>query len=100
MGVWLIFDVGRKAEEEAIDGGEIANTVEVMKGKFTAIIEEAPEGGFWAICPEVPGANGQGETVAEAKKNLSDAIRLIFEDRVADVRRGLPKEAIQDVVAV
>ena len=31
-----------------------------MKGEFTAIIEEAPEGGFWAICPEVPGANGQG----------------------------------------
>ena len=37
-----------------------------MKGKFAAIIEEAPEGGYWAICPEVPAANGQGETVAEA----------------------------------
>ncbi len=71
-----------------------------MKGKFTAIIEEAPEGGYWAICPEVPGANGQGETVAAAKKSLRDAIRLIFEDRVADARRGLPDEAIQTVVAV
>ena len=29
-----------------------------MKGEFTAIIEPAPEGGYWAICPEVPGANG------------------------------------------
>jgi hypothetical protein len=27
-----------------------------MKAEFTAIIEAAPEGGFWAICPEVPGA--------------------------------------------
>ena len=27
-----------------------------MKGELTAIIEKAPEGGFWAICPEVPGA--------------------------------------------
>jgi predicted RNase H-like HicB family nuclease len=57
-----------------------------MKGKFTAIIEEAPEGGYWAICPEVPGANGQGETVAETKKSLREAIRLIFEDRLADAR--------------
>ena len=57
-----------------------------MKGEFTAIIEPAPEGGYWAICPEVPGANGQGETIAEAQQSLSDAIRLIFEDRVADMR--------------
>jgi predicted RNase H-like HicB family nuclease len=71
-----------------------------MKGKFAAIIEKAPGGGYWAICPEVPGANGQGETIAEAKKSLRDAIRLIFEDRVADARRGLPDEAIQCVVAV
>ena len=34
-----------------------------MKGEFTAIIEKASEGGFWATCAEVPGANGQGETV-------------------------------------
>lgn len=71
-----------------------------MKGEFTAIIEQAPEGGFWAICPEVPGANGQGESVEEAKVNLREAIKLIFEDRLADVRRGLPEDAIQTVVAV
>lgn len=71
-----------------------------MKGEFTAIIEAAQEGGFWAICPEVPGANGQGETVEEAKQSLKEAIRLIFEDRVADVKRGLPSDAIQTVVAI
>jgi len=71
-----------------------------MKGEFNAIIEEAPEGGYWAICPEVPGANGQGETIEEAKKSLTEAIRLIFEDRVDDARRGLPGDAIQTVVAV
>jgi len=71
-----------------------------MKGTFTAIIEAAPEGGYWAICPEVPGANGQGETVTAAKKSLREAIKLIFEDRVEDARRGLPEDAIQTVVAV
>ena len=71
-----------------------------MKGEFTAVIEAAPEGGYWAICPEVPGANGQGETVEEAKASLRDAIRLILEDRLEDVRRGLPTDAIQTVVVV
>jgi predicted RNase H-like HicB family nuclease len=71
-----------------------------MKAKLTAIIEEAPEGGYWAICPEVPGANGQGETVAAAKTSLRDAIRLIFEDRIADARRGLREDAIQTEIAV
>jgi predicted RNase H-like HicB family nuclease len=45
-----------------------------MKAEFTAIIEAAPEGGFWAVCPEVPGANSQGETIKEAKNSLRQAI--------------------------
>lgn len=71
-----------------------------MKGEFTAIIEAAPEGGFWAVCPGVPGANGQGESVEAAKDSLREAIRLIFEDRVEDMKRGLPDDAIQSIVAV
>jgi predicted RNase H-like HicB family nuclease len=71
-----------------------------MKREFTAIIDEAPEGGYWAICPEVPGANGRGETIDETKDSLRDAIRLVLEDRVEDARRGLPGAAIQTVVAV
>lgn len=94
--------VGHKsgAGAGAVDGRGFPRILTRVKGKFTAIIEKAPEGGYWAICPEVPGANGQGETVAEAKRSLREAIRLIFEDRVADARRGLPKEAIQAVIAV
>lgn len=71
-----------------------------MKAEFTAIIETAPDGGFWAICPEVPGANGQGETIEEAKTSLRLAIELIFEDRKADILRGLPDDAIQDTVMI
>ncbi len=87
----------RTPKVDATRRGSILNS---MKGEFTAIIEEAPEGGYWAICPEVPGANGQGATVEEAKISLRDAIKLIFEDRVEDARRGLPEDAIQTVVAV
>ena len=71
-----------------------------MKAEFTAIIESAPEGGFWAICLEVPGANGQGETIEETKNNLRLAIELIFEDRKDDILRGLPEDAIQDKVLI
>ena len=71
-----------------------------MKAEFTAIIEPAPEGGYWAICPEVPGANGQGETVEKAKDNLREAIELILEDRREDILRGLPEDAIQETVLI
>jgi len=71
-----------------------------MKGEFTAIIEAAPEGGYWSICPEVQGANGQGGTIEEAKQSLKESIILIFEDRVEDAKRGLPDDAIQTVVAI
>ncbi len=71
-----------------------------MKAEFTAIIEVAPEGGYWAICPEVPGANGQGETIEETKDSLRQAIELILEDRKADALRGLPDDAIQDKVLI
>ncbi|MDA8404790.1 MAG: type II toxin-antitoxin system HicB family antitoxin [Desulfobacteraceae bacterium] len=71
-----------------------------MKAEFTAIIEAAPEGGFWAICPEIPGANGQGETIEETKNNLRQAIELILEDHKADILRGLPDDVIQDKVMI
>jgi predicted RNase H-like HicB family nuclease len=71
-----------------------------MKAELTAIIEAAPEGGYWAICPEVPGANGQGETIEETKNDLRQAIELILEDRREDILRGLPDDAIQDTVLV
>ncbi len=71
-----------------------------MKGEFTAVIEMAEEGGYWAYCPEVSGANGQGETVAEAKADLASAIQLILEDRLEDSLRGLPDDAIRETVAV
>lgn len=50
-----------------------------MRMEFTAIIEPAEEGGFWAICPEVPGANGQGETIEEVKEDLEAAIKLMLD---------------------
>ena len=70
-----------------------------MRNEFTAVIERD---GDWyiAYCPEVPGANGQGRTKAEAKRSLADAIALILEDRRADGLRGVPANAERDTVVV
>lgn len=70
-----------------------------MDNEFTAIIEK-DEDWYIAYCPEVPGANGQGRTIEECKDSLSAAILLILEDRRQDAIRGLPKDAIRDVVSV
>jgi predicted RNase H-like HicB family nuclease len=50
-----------------------------MTNEFTAIVEPAEEGGSWAYCPEVPGANGQGETLEETLADLAAAIELMLE---------------------
>ena len=70
-----------------------------MHNEFTAIVEKD---GDWYIsyCPEIPGANGQGRTVEECRRNLADAIALILEDRREDALRGAPQEAIREVVIV
>lgn len=71
-----------------------------MQREFTALIEPAPEGGYWAICPEIQGANGQGETIEEAKRNLIEAIKIIIEDNLEDFKRGLSEEVIIDTIAI
>ncbi len=70
-----------------------------MHNEFTAIIENDGE---WYIsyCPEVPGANGQGKTIEESKRSLAAAIALILEDRREDALRGLPEDAVREVIAV
>jgi predicted RNase H-like HicB family nuclease len=58
--------------------------------------------GDWyiAYCPEISSANGQGHTFEECRENLAEAIALILEDRRQDALRGLPDEAIREVVVV
>ncbi len=70
-----------------------------MHNEFTAIIEK-DEDWYIAYCPEIPGANGQGKTKDECLKNLSEAIKLILEDRRQDVMKGIPQDAVSEVVAI
>ncbi len=49
-----------------------------MERQFTAIIEKR---GKWyvATVEEIPGVNTQGRTLAEARRNLKEAIQLVVE---------------------
>ena len=70
-----------------------------MSRQFTVIIEKGDKY-YIGYCPEVPGANGQGETVKECRKSVADAIELILADRLEDGLRGVPPDAIQETVIV
>ena len=68
--------------------------------QFTAIVHrgEPAEGGFWATCLEVPGANGQGETKAECLADLKKAIQLLLETEREEVFRLDPQAETTELV--
>jgi predicted RNase H-like HicB family nuclease len=70
-----------------------------MRNEFTAIVERDRR---WhiAYCPEIPGANGQGKTKAEALQSLASAIALVLDDRRKDGLRGVPAKASREKVVV
>ncbi len=70
-----------------------------MHNNFNAIIEKG-DSFYIGYCPEVPGANGQGETIEQCKESLKEAIKLILQDKLEDALRGLPDNAIRDTVTV
>ena len=50
-----------------------------MPFTFTAIFQEAEEGGYVGFVAELPGANTQGETLEDTRENLQEAIALVLE---------------------
>ena len=68
--------------------------------QFTAIVHrgEPDEGGFWATCLEVSGANGQGETREECLNNLKEAIQLLLDAEREEAFRLDPQAEVEDLV--
>jgi predicted RNase H-like HicB family nuclease len=48
-----------------------------MQITLTAVYRPVPEG-YVAFVEELPGANTQGATLAEARDNLKEAVRLVL----------------------
>ncbi len=70
-----------------------------MHNEFTAIIERDGEW-YIAYCPEIAGANGQGRTLEECRGNLLQAVALILEDRRQDALRGVPENAVREIIVL
>lgn len=60
-----------------------------MHLELTAVFKPANEGGYVAFVEELPGANTQGATLEEARKNLREAAELVVE-----ANRALAKEEL------
>lgn len=72
-----------------------------MTHTFTAVFEEAPEGGYTAFVEELPGAISQGETLEEARENLKEAIQLIMDaNRELAMRDVDPNRLIREAIVV
>ncbi|HLA94615.1 MAG TPA: type II toxin-antitoxin system HicB family antitoxin [Pyrinomonadaceae bacterium] len=59
-----------------------------MNISLTAVFQKVPEG-YIGYVEELPGANTQGETLAEARENLKEAVELVLE-----ANRQLAEESI------
>lgn len=59
---------------------------------YSVYYEEAPEGGYVASVPALPGCHTQGETLEEAELNVAEAITLYLESLSAH-GEAIPEEA-------
>lgn len=60
---------------------------------YTVIYEEAPEGGFVASVPVLPGCYSQGDTLEEAQVHITEAIELYLET-LQEQHQAVPTEHI------
>lgn len=59
--------------------------------KLRVVVHAEPEGGYWAEVPALPGCFTQGETMAELRANLREAVAAVLE--VMQERAGKPAAA-------
>jgi predicted RNase H-like HicB family nuclease len=67
--------------------------------KFKVVIHVAEEGGFWAEVPGFPGCVSEGETLAEVRANIREALEGVLEV-MQDMPIEQPNRADGDVAEV
>jgi predicted RNase H-like HicB family nuclease len=71
------------------------------QSSYAVFYDAAPEGGYVAFVPALPGCHSQGETLEEAERNIKEAIEAYLESLVAH-HEPIPEEArvFQGIVTV
>jgi predicted RNase H-like HicB family nuclease len=70
-----------------------------MKHQFTSVIEKR---GRWyvAYIEEIPGVNTQGRTLAEARRNLKEALTMVIEANRELASRQRSEDALREPITV
>ena len=81
------------------DRDALSYTIGTMIGQFTAVYLKR---GKWYLgyVEEIPGVNTQGRTLAEAKRNLKEALILVLETNRDLAHRAHPNHAIEEPISV
>jgi len=62
------------------ENGTFKNLISSLDSmKMTVVLEPQEEGGFTVFAPSLPGCISEGDTKAEALKNIKEAIELYLE---------------------
>lgn len=64
------------------------------KLKLTAVFEPAEEGGYIGYIEEIAGINTQGDSLAEVKTNLIEALELVIETQRELSKKALSKKQV------
>jgi len=62
------------------------------KSTYRVVVVKEEDGGYSGRCIEYPGAISQGETLAELKKNMREAINLIRQSYEEEIIEHITKE--------
>jgi len=70
-----------------------------MLGQFTAVYFKE---GKWYVgyVEEIPGANSQGRTLAETKKNLKEALEMVLEANRVIAHKAHHAKAIEEPISI
>ena len=70
-----------------------------VKGTFTAVFQKR---GRWYVgyVEEIPGVNTQGRTLAEVRRNMKEALQLIFEANRQLAARQRGRNAVRESIHV
>ena len=68
--------------------------------RLKVVLEKCSEGGYVVSCPAIPGCHSQGETKAEAIRNITEAIEGCLEvlNEKAENNRSKNRQVIEVAV--
>ncbi len=80
---------------------QIKKKIQKSQSSYAVFYDAAPEGGYVAFVPALPGCHSQGETLEEAERNIKEAIEAYLESLIAH-HEPIPEEAriFQGIVTV